>query len=109
MGDNYVQWLKAAQQSKPNLSEDLKELEQAYTGRLWHQLSTDLQRVIEKPSFRESPDFILDLYQNLISGVLYRLSPWSVAKIAVNVSKAYDDAQAASESSICTLKPQTPR
>ena len=99
MAEAWVTYLEKLQSQKPALTEDVEVLRDLHDRRLWHDLTLKLELFIEKTSWREDPKTLTNLFQYFISGIIYKLSPMRLAKIAVAVSKQYNHPQEASKNS----------
>lgn len=86
MADKYIQWIESTLLAKPHLSEKLTLLAELYNKKLWHQLTHQLEAAIEDPAF-QGDGFLIDLYQNFISGFGHKINLLKLAFFAVATSK----------------------
>lgn len=86
MADRQVQWIEAAAGRKPHLAPQLAELGELYHRKLWHQLTSKLETLIEEPTF-QADGFLIDLYQNFISSFAHKINLLKLSFFAVAVSK----------------------
>ena len=88
-------FLEELQRQHLKFSEDWKELDEYYGANLWHQLTLKLERCIERPAMRDNHRLLLELYNGFIYTVFDKLSPWSLATMAVSVAKNLEDSKQA--------------
>jgi 26S proteasome regulatory subunit N9 len=86
MADKYMQWIETSAGQQPHLAEQLSELGELYHKKLWHQLTLRLEAALEEPAFA-ADRFLVDLYQNFITGFAHRINLLKLAFFAVAASK----------------------
>jgi len=86
MADKYMQWINSAAEKRPQSAAKLGELGELYSKKLWHQLTLRLEEAIEDPSF-QAEGFLMELYQNFISGFAHKINLLKLAFFAVATSK----------------------
>ena len=86
MTDKYMQWIENASGRRSSSAATLLELGELYNKKLWHELTVSLETAIEDPAFA-ADGFIVDLYQNFISGFAHKINLLKLAFFAVAASK----------------------
>jgi len=89
----FIDELAAQFQGKDDI---LSSLKGNYEKKLWHQLTADLEALVEDPDFQQG-DVLLQIYDNFISGVALRLNPLRFAQIAVRTAGSFANAPQALE------------
>jgi 26S proteasome regulatory subunit N9 len=86
MADRYEAWIERTAAERPQLAAALAELGELYHRKLWHQLTVQLEHYIDQPEFQQS-GFLVDLYQNFVSGFAHKINLLKLAFFAVAVGK----------------------
>ncbi|KAL4859894.1 26S proteasome non-ATPase regulatory subunit 13 A [Chlorella vulgaris] len=86
MADRYQVWIERAAAERPQLAAALADLGELYHRKLWHQLTVQLEQCIERPEFQED-GFLVELYQNFVSGFAHKINLLKLAFHAVAVGK----------------------
>ncbi|KAI3438613.1 hypothetical protein D9Q98_001036 [Chlorella vulgaris] len=86
MADRYQVWIERAAAERPQLAAALADLGELYHRKLWHQLTVQLEQCIERPEFQED-GFLVELYQNFVSGFAHKINLLKLAFLAVAVGK----------------------
>ena len=107
MADRYQAWIEGAAAERPALAAPLAELGELYQRKLWHQLTVQLEQVIEQPEFQEG-GFLVALYQNFVAGFAHKVNLLKLAFFAVAVGKqmASPDVRALHPASLATRLPK---
>lgn len=86
MADKYMVWIESTAGSRPQYAPQLAEFGELYSKKLWHQLTLRLEAAIEDPAFT-GDGFLIDLYDNFISGFAHKINLLKLAFLAVAASK----------------------
>eukprot|EP01095_Lingulamoeba_sp_RSL-Kostka_P016540 TRINITY_DN813_c0_g1_i2.p1 TRINITY_DN813_c0_g1~~TRINITY_DN813_c0_g1_i2.p1 ORF type:complete len:388 (-),score=128.42 TRINITY_DN813_c0_g1_i2:120-1283(-) len=76
--------------NEPHINELLSEILVTYDQKLWHQLTGQLQQLVDEPAFNEGK-FLLAIYEQFISNFQEKIKDLSLIQMIVKISKQVDD------------------
>lgn len=85
-----VEFMTTLSESNPAVAALCTQLADLYQRKLWHQITTKLEEVVNSPDFQG--ELLIKLYNNFIEDFDLKLNKLKLAQLAVLVSRQFKDA-----------------